>query len=105
MPLPFSADLAARHRRVRRAVEALSLDALVITAGPNIRYLTNHTGTAGIVVVTAQAIHLLIDFRYREAIAALQITPSACPMLRTWPVPGSYDEALLACLDEIGVST
>jgi Xaa-Pro aminopeptidase len=105
MALPQSAALAARHERIRRAVEALSLDALVITAAPNIRYLTNHTGTAGIAVITGDAIHLLVDFRYAEAIRALQASTSACPELRTWPVPGSYDEALLACLDEIGVST
>ena len=105
MRLPASSDLAARHARVRRAIEALSLDALVITAAPNIRYLTNHSGTAGLAVVTAEAVHLLIDFRYTEAIAALQQTPSACPALRTWPVPASYDEGLLACLDAIGVST
>ena len=105
MGLPLSADLAARHVRVRRALESLSLDALVITAAPNIRYLTNHTGTAGIAVLTSEAMHLLIDFRYREATAALQRSSSACPALRTWPVPASYDEALLACLQEIGVST
>src|SRR5688572_20216583 len=105
MALAHSSDLAARHQRVGRAIEALSLDALVVTATPNIRYLTNHSGSAGIVVLTADAIHLLIDFRYRDAIAALQMSPSACPMLRAWPVPGSYDEALLACLHEIGVST
>jgi Xaa-Pro aminopeptidase len=105
MGLPPSLDLAARHVRVRRALETLSLDALVITSAPNIRYLTNHTGTAGIAVLAGDAVHLLIDFRYREAIAELQRSPSACPALRTWPVPGSYDEALLACLQETGVST
>ena len=105
MGLPLSVDLAARHVRLRRALEALSLDALVVTNPPNIRYLTNHTGTAGIAILTADAIHLLVDFRYREAMAALQASPSACPSLRTWPVPASYDEALLACLHEIAVST
>src|SRR5688572_6009395 len=98
MRLPTSADLAARHVRIRASLEALSLDALIVTNLTNIRYLTNHTGTAGTVVVTADAVHLLIDFRYDAAVQALQASASACPGLRIWPVPASYDEALLACV-------
>ena len=105
MPLPPSADLAARHVRVRHALDALTLDALIVTAPANIRYLTNHTGTAGIAVVTPEAIHLLIDFRYEEAVRELQASASACPTLTTWRVSASYDEALLHCLAEIGVTS
>jgi Xaa-Pro aminopeptidase len=105
MRLPSSADLAARHVRVRASLETVSLDALIVTTPTNIRYLTNHTGTAGTVVVTADAVHLLIDFRYEAAVQALQASAAACPALRVWPVPASYDEALLACLSEIAVST
>jgi Xaa-Pro aminopeptidase len=104
MPLPLSADLAARHVRVRRAMDVLSLDALIVTAPANIRYLTNHTGTAGIAVVTAEAIHLLIDFRYEEAVRELQGSTAACPTLNPWRVTASYDEALLQCLIAIGVT-
>ena len=105
MSLPPSGDLAARHARVRASLETLSLDALIVTAPTNIRYLTNHTGSAGTVVVTPDAIHLLVDFRYDAAVQTLQASASACPSLRVWPVPASYDEALLVCLTEIGVST
>src|SRR5688572_4848213 len=98
MPLPPSSVLAARHARVRRAVDALTLDALVVTNPVNIRYLANHTGTAGTLVVTGEAMHLLIDFRYEESVRQLQASVAACPTLRVWPVPASYDEALLACL-------
>ena len=105
MRLAQSADLAARHARVRASLEALSLDALIVTTPSNIRYLTNHAGSAGTAVVTADAIHLLVDFRYDAAVQALQASASACPALRVWTVPGSYDEALLACLAEIVVST
>ena len=63
MRLPASRQLAARHARVRASLEALSLDALIVTAPTNIRYLTNHVGSAGTVVVTADTIHLLVDFR------------------------------------------
>ena len=105
MRLPASRQLAARHARVRASLEALSLDALIVTAPTNIRYLTNHVGSAGTVVVTADTIHLLVDFRYRASVQALQASASACPTLRVWTVPDSYDEALLACLTEMAVST
>ena len=105
MPLPTPHLLAVRHARVRTRLDALSLDALVVTAASNIRYLSNHAGTAGVLVLTPEALHLLVDFRYRESVRALQESPAACPGLRVWDVPASYDEALLACLAEIGVST
>jgi Xaa-Pro aminopeptidase len=105
MPPPSSSVLAARHAHVRRSIEALSLDAFVVTNPINIRYLTNHTGTAGTLVVTGEAMHLLVDFRYDEAIRMLQASLAACPTMRPWPVPASYDEALVNCLAEIGVAT
>ena len=104
MPLADSALLAARHQRIRGALEALHLEALIVTTPANLRYLTNHTGTAGTAVVTASAVHLLVDFRYDEAVRALQASSSACPGLERWPVPASYDEALAACLAEIGTT-
>jgi len=91
--------------RIRESLDTLNLDALIVTPPTNIRYLTNHAGTAGILVLTRDAVHLLIDFRYREAVHALQASASACPQLRVWDVPASYEEALIGCLAEIGVTT
>ena len=89
---------------MRESLDALSLDALVVTSAVNIRYLSNHAGSAGILVLTRDGVHLLVDFRYRDAVRMLQESPAACPGLRPWDVPASYDEALLACLAEIGSS-
>jgi Xaa-Pro aminopeptidase len=86
-------------------LEPFGVDALVVTNPPNIRYLTNHAGSAGMAVLRADDVHLLVDFRYREAVQMLQGSPAACPNLRVWDVPASYDEALLGCLVEIGVKT
>jgi Xaa-Pro aminopeptidase len=105
MALPPTAALAARHTRIRESLETLSLDALIVTPPANIRYLSNHAGTAGILVLTRDALHLLVDFRYHDAVRALQESPSACPGLRIWDVPASYEEALIGCLAEIGVTT
>jgi Xaa-Pro aminopeptidase len=107
MRFPDSATLGARHARLREAFAAdPGLDALVVTSPQNIRYLTNHAGSAGVVVLTREAVHLLVDFRYEEAVRALQESGAACPDLTVWPVPASYDEALvhtLAELDEFAV--
>jgi Xaa-Pro aminopeptidase len=105
VPPADTSYLAARFWRLRQSLDALSLDAFVVTHAPNIRYLTSHAGSAGILVVTGDAAHLLVDFRYREAVQKLQQSDSACPGLRVVDVPASYDEALLACLREIGVTT
>ena len=85
---------------MRESLDALSLDALVVTSAVNIRYLSNHAGSAGILVLTRDGVHLLVDFRYRDAVRMLQESPAACPGLRAWDVPASYDEALLACLQK-----
>jgi Xaa-Pro aminopeptidase len=103
MPLPSTATIESRQARVRATLDALGLDALVVTEPANIRYLSNHVGSAGVLVVTSQDAHLLIDFRYEESVRALQASSSASPRLRTWAVPASYDEAVVGCLCEIGV--
>jgi Xaa-Pro aminopeptidase len=102
--LPESSVLAARHLRVRRALEALGLESLIVTTPANLRYLANHVGTAGTLLVTPGDIHLLIDFRYKEAVRALQESPAACPGLRIWDVPDSYDEALASAVMSLGTS-
>jgi Xaa-Pro aminopeptidase len=103
VPEPASAALASRHARVRSALSETGADALIVTHPPNIRYLSNHGGTSGTLVLTTESVYLLVDFRYEEAVRARQSTASACPELTIWPVPASYDEALVACLLESGV--
>ncbi len=103
MGLPDSEILAARHRRVRARLASLGLDGLLATNPTSIRYLSNHAGSAGTLVLTATGVHLLIDFRYQESVRALQVSSAACPGLQTWPVLASYDEALLDMLATPGM--
>lgn len=93
--LPGSDVLAARHARVRSALQATGLEALIVTTPANIRYLANHIGTAGTLIITSSDIQLLVDFRYKEAVRSRQDSPAACPGLRIIDVPDSYDEALV----------
>jgi Xaa-Pro aminopeptidase len=95
---PNSEVLAARHRQVRARLATLGLDGLLVTNPTNIRYLSNHAGSAGTLVLTGTGVHLLIDFRYQESVRAMQESAAACPGLHVWPVPASYDEALLDML-------
>ena len=94
--LPGSNVLAARHARVRSALEATRLEALIVTTPANIRYLANHIGSAGTLIVTPDDLQLLVDFRYKESVRTRQHSPAACPGLRLIDVPDSYDEALVS---------
>jgi Xaa-Pro aminopeptidase len=55
---------AERLARLRQSLAASGLDALLVSALPNIRYLTGFSGSNGLVVVTPNACLLLTDFRY-----------------------------------------
>jgi Xaa-Pro aminopeptidase len=90
--------LKRRQQAVRDALAARSLDALVVTSLPNVLYLTNFTGSTAIVVITADRLHFLTDFRYVTAIADTVGTPWECPGLELVTVEGSYDASLIGLL-------
>jgi Xaa-Pro aminopeptidase len=93
-----SAALSRRHDALRRESADRSLDALVITSLSNVLYLTNFTGSAAIVVLTADRLHFITDFRYVTALAEMAQTEFACPGLELVRVEGSYDAALAGLL-------
>ena len=98
--------LSRRHHAIRADIAARGLDALVVTALPNVLYLTNFTGTAGIVVITADTLHFLTDSRYAAMVKAAQSAACACPGLELSLVDGSYDAALagaIASLPNAGI--
>lgn len=55
-----------RQAALRRRLDTLALDALLISHGPNVRYLTGFTGSAGLLLLTPDRTLLITDFRYRE---------------------------------------
>ena len=85
--------LKQRHQAIRRSLAERHLDALVVTALPNILYLTNFTGSSAIVVLTADRLEFITDFRY------VDVDPGACsaavPELELTIVEGSYDATLV----------
>ena len=70
--------VADRIDRLRAAMVNDELDALLVTARSNIRYLTGFTGSAGIVVVTLEDMVIVTDGRYTEQ-AADQLSVSSSP--------------------------
>lgn len=98
MNLASRETLAARHRKLRESLVVASLDAVVITHLPNLFYLTNFAGTAGIGVAAADRLYVVIDFRYRSAVEELWKSPYGCPDGEVIPVERSYDETLTALL-------
>ena len=58
-------QVAERLDRARHRLADCSVDALLVTTLPNVRYLTGFSGSAGVVVLTEQGILLTTDGRYR----------------------------------------
>jgi Xaa-Pro aminopeptidase len=97
---PTSA-LSRRHENLRQQIVARALDALVVTALPNVLYLTNFTGSSAIVVLTAERLWFLTDFRYITAINEARGSAHECPGLELVQVEGSYDAQLASLLSTI----
>jgi Xaa-Pro aminopeptidase len=58
-------DIAGRLPRLRVALAAAELPALLVTSRANVRYLTGFTGSAGTLLVSADDALLVTDGRYR----------------------------------------
>src|SRR3954452_7009302 len=93
-----SPALSRRHQTVRRELTSSAFDAIVITSLPNILYLTNFTGSSAIVVLTADRLFFITDFRYLTVLNQARGTPHECANLEIVTVEGSYDGALAALL-------
>ena len=61
--------LADRLARLRVGIEEAGVEALLVTALPNVRYLTGFSGSAGVLLVTGGAAVLVTDGRYRTQAA------------------------------------
>lgn len=96
---PYQID---RLERVRHTMRTQSLDALVVTHLPNVRYLTGFGGSAGLAVLTARACALIVDFRYKSAAQSLIHDAGLESVISVLVIPQSYDESLATVLRESG---
>ena len=91
----------ARHARVREALRAASLDALIITSLPNVAYLTGLFASAGAVVISRDRVALIVDARYAITAKARQGELDAIDVVMP-PTSGSYDETIAATAGVFG---
>jgi Xaa-Pro aminopeptidase len=63
--LVAASEFAARRQALERQMVAGKLDALVVSFGPNVRYLTGFTGSNGLVVILPGRAVFFTDPRYR----------------------------------------
>src|SRR5258708_20183926 len=91
--------LRHRHQAIRDTLTAERLDALVVTSLPNVLYLTNFTGSAGIVVLTHDRLTFVTDSRYVTAVQSTRGAADECVGLELTIVDGSYDATLAALLE------
>ena len=96
--------LADRHRRLRQALVACKLDALVVSWLPNVFYLTNFAGSSAIVLLTAETLYFITDFRYITAVETSWATPYGCPGAKLVRVGTNYDETLINLVNGAGLT-
>ena len=82
-----------RLARLRASLAESELDALLVTALPNVCWLTGFSGSNGMVVVTADACVLVTDFRY-----ATQVKHEVAAAVRVVIESSSLWTGLWACL-------
>jgi Xaa-Pro aminopeptidase len=90
----------ARHERLRPLLAERQLDALVLASLPNLTYISGFSGSAGLLIVTADRLYLLIDFRYSAAVARAAAGGALAPTLDAVQIDGSYDRSLARWLAE-----
>src|ERR671924_2386898 len=89
--------LSVRVARLRAALAAGELDALVVTSLPNIAYLSGLFASAGALVVAPDTLQVIGDGRYRMALAdRARAFAALTPII--FGVGSSYDEAIVAAL-------
>jgi Xaa-Pro aminopeptidase len=86
-----------RLARVREAISARKLDALLVTQGENRRYLSGFTGDNGVLLISQDQALLATDFRYYEQVK-LQ-----APDFRLVEVSDSMPTVLAGVIAELGL--
>ncbi|MEZ5316534.1 MAG: Xaa-Pro peptidase family protein [Vicinamibacterales bacterium] len=95
-------DWSGRLARLQAGLADAALEAQVISAPRNIRYLTGFDGTAGLLVIAPRAAVLLVDGRYSALARERQAQGVLAPDVEAVEVSGPYDTALVALLGARG---
>lgn len=86
-------DWSGRARRVWRISSLPPVSALVVSAPANIKYLSGFDGSSGLLVLTPDESHLLLDGRYERA-AREAAESGAMAAVAIHRVPARFEDAL-----------
>jgi len=95
-------DWSGRLDHVRTRMATGQLDALVVSARPNLTYLTGFDGSAGLLLVTGETSYLLLDGRY-QAVATEAVEAGGLAPVVVEPVDRRYDHTLGSLVTRLGV--
>ena len=90
--------MSTRLERLRAAMAAEDLPALAVSTPDNRRYLSGFTGSAGVLVITADRAVLVTDFRYYEQVK-LQ-----APAFELYEAPNTLHAALASLVGDLGLT-
>jgi Xaa-Pro aminopeptidase len=90
-----------RLERLRRQLDERSLDAVLVTHLPHVRYLSGFSGSAGVLLVTRDDAAFVTDFRYQEQIAE-ELVPGVRGFIDRAPYDRMKSEGMLADAMRVG---
>ena len=96
-----ASEFGARRADVAAGLSARELDALLVTLGPNLRYLSGFTGSNGSLLITAERSFFFTDPRY--GIQAAQEIGREGPPVRIKAGKGPITRDIAAAVTRLGV--
>lgn len=88
--------MSARLDKLRALIAQEGLDCLVVSQPENRRYMSGFTGSAGVLVISAEQALLLTDFRYYTQ------APQQAPDFTLYPIRSRTEETLAEALKQYG---
>ncbi len=93
--------MTSRISKLRSELKARSLDAILITHLPHIRYFSGFSGSSGVLLVTARKAYFFTDFRYQDQMAA-EITAEVKGIITRAPYEAMIAEKIVAAGMKLG---
>lgn len=97
------APLASRLASVQASLGANGIDALIVTHPPNLRYLVGFRGTSGALLISANRMQLVVDFRYVTAARELASATPDLAALEIELADSSLDRTLAEVIERQGL--
>lgn len=93
--------MTSRISRLRSELKSRSLDAILVTHLPHVRYLSGFSGSSAVLLVAARKAWLFTDFRYQEQIAT-ELVPEVKGVIGRAPYEEMYADGQVASGMSVG---